>query len=65
LDDFDLAFTNIKYGIDHLSKSAVEKGLIELGSGVFEVVAAFRACGLETLAEEIETIAGELSTGAG
>jgi len=61
--DFNDAFQLISYGIQHLNVKSVMQGLFAFADGVEKVADAFRACGIEKMADSIIKIVTEIKSG--
>jgi len=61
--DFNDAFQLIAYGIKNLNVKSVMQGLFAFADGVEKVADAFKACGIEEMAESIIKIVTEIKSG--
>jgi len=61
--DFNDAFQLIAYGIKNLNVKSVMQGLFAFADGIEKIADAFRACGIEKMADSIIKIVTEIKSG--
>jgi len=61
--DFNDAFQLISYGIKNLNVKSVMQGLFAFADGVEKLADAFKACGIEKMADSIIKIVSEIKNG--
>eukprot|EP01121_Diplochlamys_sp_Union-15-3_P010627 TRINITY_DN299_c0_g1_i1.p1 TRINITY_DN299_c0_g1~~TRINITY_DN299_c0_g1_i1.p1 ORF type:complete len:171 (-),score=47.30 TRINITY_DN299_c0_g1_i1:31-543(-) len=63
LEDFEQGFADVRRGIDSISLSLVEKGIMEWGDGLKELVVVLKVCGADEAAADIEKIILQIESG--
>lgn len=63
LSDFQNAVADIEFGLRNINLDRLEKGITEFGAGLNIVSDAMRACGLNSLADDIAAIAADIQAG--
>jgi hypothetical protein len=63
LGDFEKGFRDLENGINQLSRTLIERGLVEWAAGVLSMAKLLQQCGFVELAQDIYNIATEIMSG--